>query len=78
VYDPKVNGRGPISQPFLPIAEDTICVSSLLVPFADFERNFFRLLHRRPLLLPFASSVDAQKEPIALRSLAASKFRGPT
>ncbi len=71
VYDPSVNERGPISQPFLPIAEDNVCVSSLLVPFADFERNLFRLLHRNPLLLPFASSVDSQKEPIALRRLTA-------
>ncbi|MFZ0735057.1 MAG: hypothetical protein WAM79_22260 [Candidatus Sulfotelmatobacter sp.] len=70
VYDPRVSGKGPISQPFLPIAEDNVCVSSLLVPFADFERNFFRLLHRSPLLLPFASSVDSQKEPISLRRLA--------
>jgi hypothetical protein len=71
VYEPKVNGRGPICQPFLPIADDNVCVSSLLVPFADFERNFFRLLHRSPVLMPFASSIDSQKEPIALRRLAA-------
>jgi hypothetical protein len=71
VYDPRVNGRGPISQPFLPIADDNVCVSSLLVPFADFERNFFRLLHRTPVLQPFATSVDSQKEPISLRGLAA-------
>jgi hypothetical protein len=69
LYDPKTNGRGPICQPFLPIAESHVCVSSLLAAGHDFERNFFKLLHRSAVLLPFAAFVDFQKEPIALRRL---------
>lgn len=37
LFDPITNGKGPISQPFLPIAEDHLCVSSLLVAFNDFR-----------------------------------------
>ena len=70
LFDPKVNGKGPIIQPLLPIAEDYVCISSLLVAFNDFERNFFKLLHRSALLLPFAASIDSQKEPTALRHVA--------
>ena len=70
-YDPKINGKGPICQPFIPIAGDDVCVSSSLVAFFDFERNFFKLLHRSPSLLPFSASIDNQKEPIAIRYISA-------
>ena len=70
-YDPKINGKGPLCQPLIPIAGDNVCVSSSLAAFFDFERNFFKLLHRSPLLLPFRASIDDQKEPIAIRYLSA-------
>jgi hypothetical protein len=69
VFDRLTNGRGPIIQPIFAIAEDHLCLSSLLVAFNDFDRNFFKLLHRSPLLLPFSASIDSQKEPTALRHL---------
>ena len=68
-YDPRINGKGPICQPFFLIADDNVCVSSLMASFFDFERNFFKLLHRSPLLLPLAASIDGQKEAIAIRYL---------
>ena len=68
-YDRKINGKGPICQPFIPIAGDEVCISSSLAAFFDFERNFFKLLHRSPSLLPLSASIDNQKEPNALRYL---------
>jgi len=68
-YEPTINGTGPICLPFFPLAEDYLCVSSLLATFYDFERNFFKLLHRSPLLLTLASEVDKEKEPIAIKYL---------
>ena len=69
LYDPQVNGKRPICQPIVPITKDHVCFSSLMLSHFDFERNFFKLLHISPSLLEFASFIDAQKEPIALRHL---------
>lgn len=69
LYDLTVNGKGPICQPIVPIADDHVCFSSLILSHFDFERNFFKLLHRSPKLLPFRDAIDSQKEPIALRYL---------
>jgi hypothetical protein len=71
IYDPRINGKSRICQPFIPIAGDDVCVSSSLVAFLDFERHFFKLLHRSPSLLPFSASIDNQKEPIAIRYISA-------
>jgi hypothetical protein len=69
LYDPRINGNGPICQPIVPITGDNVCFSSLILSHFDFERNFFKLLNRSPSLLPFAPSINSQKEPIAIRHL---------
>ncbi len=69
-YDPRVAGRVPILQPLLPVGGGALCLPFSFVNGNNFERNFFKLLHRHPKLILFAAGVESWKEPIALKQLA--------
>lgn len=68
-YDPAISNRCPILQPFLPLDGDIVCLPFLFVNGNNMERNFFKLMHRHPVMRPFAQSVTDMKEPVALREL---------
>jgi hypothetical protein len=71
IYDRRISNRSPILQPFLPLGEDTLCLPVLFVNGNNMERNFFKLMHRHPILRPFARAVEDRKESIALSDIAA-------
>jgi hypothetical protein len=66
VYDSRISNKVPILQPFLSLDSDELCLPMLFVNGNNLERNFFKLMHRHPVLRRFAPTVEERKEPVAL------------